>query len=461
MMRKTNAPFASGWIVGLLSLLCTALMVLFWPDTGHSQQNLPKDLIPEDKIAVLVADSITANSRNMLIAQGNVEALFGTTRLTASRIIYDRRAETLKLEGPLTIKNGDSFLILASSAELDRDLRNGLMRSARLVLNQQLQLAAYQMNRVNGRYSQLYKAAVTSCRVCGSTEPPLWQIRAKRVIHDQSERQLYFENALFLIRDVPVFYLPRLRLPDPTLKRATGFLIPSIRRNSQLATGIKTPYFIRMGDYRDLTLTPYLSSETRTLEFRYRQAFRNGGLTFTGAVSQDTLQPGQTRAYVFANGRFDMRRDFTLEFDIEATTDNSYLQNYDYSDKDRLDSEVSITRTRRDEYISTAITQYHSLRVTENNATLPTLIGDATYERRLFPRALGGELRLGAGLHSHYRYSNLTTDGADSDIWADGRDVTRLNANASWRRTWTIAGGIRATALTSVDIDSFKSTRSG
>lgn len=415
----------------------------------------------KSKPAMLVADTVFLNGNKTLIAEGHVEALFGATRLKAAKITYDRDADTLHIQGPITLVEGNSIIILASSAELDSDLQNGILRGARMVMNQQLQLAAQQINRVNGRYTQLYKTAVTSCRVCNSTQAPLWQIRAKRVIHDKVERQLYFDNAQFLIGEVPVFYLPRLRLPDPTLKRATGFLIPSIRRNSQLGTGLKVPYFLRIGDNKDLTLTPYLSQETRTLEFKYRQALRHGRIYVNGAISQDTLVPNTNRGYIFAGGKFDLRRGFTLDFDIEATNDDAYLPDYGYSDKDRLDSEIAITRARRDDYFRAALTQYHSLRVTENNSTLPTLIGDMSYEKRFFPKMLGGELRLGAAAHGHLRYSTLTTDGADTDTWADGRDVARLNATALWQRTWTLTGGIRATTLASLAIDSYRIAQIG
>jgi len=118
-------------------------------------------------------------------------------------------------------------------------------------LDQQLQLAAHQINRAEGRYSQLYKVAVTSCHVCDD-RPPLWSIRAERVVHDTEERQLYFTNATLRLRDTPIFWLPRMRLPDPSLTRATGFLIPSLRTTDQLGTGLKTPYFIRLGDHRDV-----------------------------------------------------------------------------------------------------------------------------------------------------------------------------------------------------------------
>ena len=264
--------------------------------------------------AMLVADQVFITPERTLIAEGNVEAFQGDIRLRAQKITFDRDNGTLQIVGPIRIDQGGEITILASAAEMDKDLRNGILNGARMVFQQQLQLASVQMTRVSGRYTQLYKTSVTSCHVCGDGSPPLWQIRAERVTHDQLEKQLYFENAQFRILDVPVFYFPGLRLPDPTLDRASGFLVPSVRTTSALSTGIKVPYFFTFGDNRDLTLAPYLSSKTRTLDARYRQAFRNGALEIEGAITRDDLQPGDTRGYLFADGAFDLRNDFKLEF---------------------------------------------------------------------------------------------------------------------------------------------------
>ncbi|MGB7243367.1 MAG: LPS assembly protein LptD [Sulfitobacter sp.] len=402
------------------------------------------------KPAVLVADNLFITGDRELVATGNVEAFQGTTRLRASSIRYNQTTGALIIEGPITLRDGDSITILASAAELDPNLQSGLLTGARMVLDQQLQLAAVQINRVNGRYNQLYKTAVTSCKVCEDGRPPLWQIRAKRIIHDQEAQQLYFDEAQFRIRNVPVFYIPRLRLPDPTLERATGFLTPSIRTTSQLGTGFKLPYFIKFGDHRDLTLTPYLSTSTATLEFRYRQAFVAGRIQFVGALTRDELNPGETRGYLFANGAFDLPRDFKLTFDLEITTDDAYLTEYGYSSKDRLDSEVAVSRTKRNEYVQGSLINFTSLRDGEVNATLPTIVADAVYEARYFPSAMAGELRLAVGAHSHYRYSDL-------DIL--GRDVTRLTGDVAWLNTWTIGPGIRAQTQVGAAFDLFNTSQ--
>jgi len=418
-------------------LLILALTVM--PLTAGAQQGTPP-------AAVLVADQVFLTRDRTLVAQGNVEAFQGETRLRARTISYNQTTGALTIEGPIVISEGEDTLILADAAELDPDLQNGLLRGARLILNQQLQLAANQINRVDGRYSQLYKTAVTSCKVCEDGRAPLWQIRAKRVIHDKLEQQLYFDEASFHIRNVPIFYLPRLRLPDPTLARATGFLQPSIRTTSQLGTGFKLPYFIKLGEHRDLTLSPYLSSATRTLEFRYRQAFRSGRIQFDGAYTRDDQRPGETRGYLFGVGRFDLARDYVLEFGIETTSDPAYLKDYGYSAKDRLSSQITVSRARRDAYVRASIYNFESLRDTEVNDELPTIVLDGDYERRLFPSGIGGELRMRIQAHSHRRTS-------DADII--GRDVARLHGEVKWLRRMTFGNGLVADGQIGASFNAF------
>lgn len=396
-----------------------------------------------DEAALLVADQLYITRERELVASGNVEAFQNGIRLRAAAIRYNQSSGKLSIEGPITLNDGEDTIILANAAELDAGLRNGILKGARLVLNQQLQLAAVQIDRVDGRYNQLYKTAVTSCRICDDGTPPLWQIRAKRVIHDEVEQQLYFDEAQFRIGNMPVFWLPRLRLPGPTVRRATGFLVPSVRSTSSLGVGLKIPYFIKLSDKRDLTLTPYLSSSTKTLELRYRQAYRNGRIEFDAAVTRDDLEPDDTRGYLFGRGLFALPRDFTLNFAIETVTDDGYLDTYGYSDADRLKSELTVSRARRDEFIRASFYNFKSLRDDEDNDTVPTLVLDGEYERRFFPRLWGGEVRTRLVAHTHRRISDLAIDSDDDDTIVDGRDVARLNAQIDWLHNFTLRNGLR------------------
>ncbi|MEL7256067.1 MAG: LPS assembly protein LptD [Pseudomonadota bacterium] len=407
--------------------------------------------------AVLVADDVYVDGNERLVATGNVEAIYNGRRLQAEGIVYDRASDRLILTGPIVIQEGDETLILASSAEIDQEMENGILRGARLVMGDHVQMAAYELQRASGRYNVLHKATVTSCRVCENNGPPIWQIRAERVIHDQLKQQLYFENAQLRVWDTPVLYLPRLRLPDPTLERATGFLVPSLVNSSLLGFGARVPYFIRIGDHRDLTLTPFLTTDTRTLEYRYRQAFRNGNIEFNGAVSDDDVVSAdrEHRTYLFGEGEFDLGRDLNLKFDVELVNDDTYLLDYGYSDKTRLDSEIELELASRLTYARGAVTHYKSLRTGEANSTLPTVVVTSQYEQRFLPSWTSGEFRVGTEAQTHYRSSDLATDGPDADTFADGRDITRFTLETQYLHNWTMPGGILTQARAGLAFDQF------
>lgn len=393
--------------------------------------------------ATMIADTVAVDATDRLTASGNVEVFFDGTRLSATQVIYDPATDTLQIVGPIIIETADGQVFLADRAEIDPRLENGLLLGARLILERQLQIAANRIDRVDGRYTQMTRASASSCAVCG-TEDPLWEIRARRVIHDQDEQQLYFEDAQFRVRGVPIFWLPRMRLPDPTLDRATGLLIPQIRSSDLLGFGLKLPYFITLGDHRDLTITPYLSPETRTVELRYRQAFASGSIQFDAAVSDDQLRPGATRYYFFGEGSFDLGNDYQLDFTVQNVSDDGYLLDYGYSSADRLESGATITRIRQNDlFLGKAVTYQGLIPLTTSEST-PQVLSDLHYERAIYPAA-GGRATLQWDFETHIR-----TD--DSGV---ERDVARLGLGADWTGSRATASGLVFRYGTGLELDAY------
>lgn len=405
----------------------------------------------QDAPASLIADAIGLDGANRIIAEGNVQIFYEDATLSATRLTYDRAGDRLSIDGPIRLTQGERTVILASDAELSGDLRQGILTSARLVLDRRLQLAAAEIRRVNERYTLLTRTVASTCEVCAKNPTPMWEIRADRVVQDNAERQLYFDNAQIRLAGVPIFWVPRLRLPDPSLDRATGFLIPELRTDSEIGTGIKMPYFIRMGDRSDLTIAPYLAANSTTLEARYRRTFQRGRLSFSGAASDDPTATDGTRAYLFGEGQFALPQDYELTFDVELVSDPTYLLEYDYSEKDRLDSEVAIARTRDGEAIVASFTAFRTLRESELPIAdeLPGLQGRFDYRRRLPSGALGGELWLRAQALS------VTRDSADPVV---GRDVARAGVSLDWRRDWVVGPGVVVEAEAGVQGDVYSIT---
>ncbi|WP_245216171.1 LPS-assembly protein LptD [Sagittula salina] len=441
MARVLAAVLAGG--------LCTVVPALpaFAQDTETTESQAP---------ALLIADNVFVDGEDTLVATGNVEALQGDYRLTATKITYDRVGNLLTIDGPIRVEDPENgVLILADQAEVDQGFMNGLIRGARMVIDQQLQLAAVEARRVDGRYTQLSRVSVSSCQVCGANEVPLWQIRASRVIHDQQERQLYLDDAQVRLLDVPVFWLPRLRLPDPTLDRARGFLFPTFTSSTLLGFGVKVPYFIPIGDSQDVTLAPHLTTKSKSLEARYRRAFRYGKLTMTGAISGDDFRDDGLRGYLFAEGTFRLPRNYTLKFTTQSVSDPAYLNDYNITSADRLVNTLEVGRVARDRRISFGLESYYTLRDYEENATQPGVIATFHTDRRFLWDRVPGEFRLAAEATGLQRDSTLDVDGPDADAEVDGRDSWRLSVEGSWQNRWTFGPGLRLGAAGNLFLDHY------
>ena len=416
---------------------------------------LPQALLAQDSadLATLVADRVDLRG-DLLVASGSVEVFAGTDRLRATRVTYNAQTGALEIEGPLVLTTDDGqSTIYADAANLSDSLREGILRSARLVLEDSLQIAATEIERIDGRYTRLNNTVASTCQVCAERPVPLWQIRAAEVIHDAQAQQVYFRDARFEVAGVPVLWLPQLRFPGPGLERSTGFLSPSIRSTNALGVGIKIPYFITLGDHADLTLTPYLSAaSTRTLEARYRHAFASGGIEVNAAFTRDDIRSGDTRSYLFAEGAFALKRGYRLTFDVEAVSDRGYLLDYAYSEKDRLDSAIEVARYGQDGFTFAGLTAYRTLREGESNDTQPTILLDAGIERRFQPAVLGGTATARLMTHGHYRRSDLDIDSPDADSVVDGRDIFRIEAALDWRRDWILGPGLLLEAETAVSV---------
>ncbi|WP_245155690.1 LPS-assembly protein LptD [Paracoccus ravus] len=410
---------------------------------------------PENSPATVLADSVTLDGDERLTASGGVVIWHRGARLVASRVIYDNRTGGAVIEGPIHLTQPDrrgtqdETIVIAESAQLDANMQDGIIRGARLVLARELQMASHEMRRTqNGRITTLDNVVASSCQICASDPIPLWEIRARRITHDAETRMLHLDQPQFRALGLPLFSLPYLTAPDPTVERKTGFLQPKFRTTSGLGFGIKLPYFVTLGPHADLTLTPYVAaSRTATMELRYRQAFSNGEMEWNGAVSSDDIEPDQLRGYLFGAARFELPRGYQLGLQVQMAKDRAYLLDYDISDADRLWSGVTLDRVRRDRMMTARIGNYESLRDDEPADITPSLVADALWLRRWEPAYLGGIASLEWSVHAHRRSSS-------EDIL--GRDMARGSVAMGWHRSEILPAGFIGAVDATLDADLYR-----
>ena len=406
--------------------------------------------------ATVLADNIVLQGDDTLIAAGGVVVWYQGARLVASRIVVAGDTGDLTIEGPVHLSQpgaanpDEEAILIADSAQLDRELQDGIIRGARLVIARELQLAANELTRSDGgRITTLTQVVASSCNICAGDPTPLWEIRARSITHDAESRLITFDHPQLRAFGIPIAAAPfTLTAPDPTVDRRTGFLRPEFRTTSGLGFGIKLPYFVTLGDHADVTLTPYVSANrTRTLELRYRHAWQNAVMEWNGAISRDDIQPGDTRGYLFGNAIFDLPRGYRLGAQLQMATNRGYLLDYDVTEADRLWSGFTLERVTRDKLFFGRVGNYHSLRDDEDNSTSPAQVADAIWQRRFTPDWIGGQAMMEWSAHAHRRPS-------DTDI--AGRDIARASVGVDWRRSQILPGGLVGAALVGFDADLYR-----
>ena len=87
-------------------------------------------------------------------------------------------------------------------------------------------------------------------------ECPPWKIRAEEVEHDKNKKIINYKKSWLEIYDKPVVYFPKFFHPDPSVKRQSGFLIPSFIDSGNTGASLNLPYFKVLDINKDLTIQP-------------------------------------------------------------------------------------------------------------------------------------------------------------------------------------------------------------
>ena len=186
--------------------------------------------------------------------------------------------------------------------------------------------------------SNFIKSTFTTCNYRENDKCPPWELRASKMKHDNIKKTIYYDNAVIRIYNVPIFYFPKLAHPDPTVKRRSGFLIPSYADTKNLGSSINIPYFWAISPDRDFTLKNQLFVNENPLFIgEYRQAFKNSNLIFDFGYSEgykntsDTKKPGD-KSHFFAKffKEFSDNKNRTSDFEInlQDVSHRKYLKLY-------------------------------------------------------------------------------------------------------------------------------------
>ena len=319
----------AGQVVGvaIAALAAQGLAAPAAAQTGLRGSIGPQQPISRDQPVTFTADRVEYNrDTGIVTATGHVEAWQNDHILRADRITFDRNTNVAAASGNVVLVDPSGQVAFAEYAELTQGMRDGVLRGMRAILAENGKLAANGARRTEGQLNELSRAVYSTCNLCARdpAKPPLWQLRAYSAVQDVENKRIEYEDAVLEMYGVPVFYLPYFSHPDPSAKRESGFLVPSIGNDSHLGQFFSTPYYLVIDKDSDATITPLLATRSGPqISLDYREKFNNGSLKLDGSVAYaETAMQG----HLFTKGPFAYDDTWRYGFDINVASSARYLQ---------------------------------------------------------------------------------------------------------------------------------------
>jgi len=353
----------------------------------------PQPLTRTDPVT-FTADRVEYDRDNAIVsATGNVEAWQNDNVLRADKIVFDRNTNVAAATGNVVMVQPDGQVLFSDYAELTEGLRDGVLRGMRAILAENGKLVANGARRTEGTVNEMSRAVYSTCNLCATdpSKPPLWQLRARTAVQDGQNKRIEYRDVVLDIYGVPVAYFPYFWHADPSVRRASGFLVPAFGQSKNLGAFLATPYFWALNDVSDLTVTPTLSSQQYgNLNLQYRRRFNDGTLDVDTGFGRDL---GKLEADIFARGRFNYDDTWRYGFDLNRATNAKYLRDYRVNNRaDVLTSRLYLEGFGTGAYTKLDSIAYQGLVASVAQTRLPYVLPRYQYSYFGEPDALGGRL---------------------------------------------------------------------
>jgi LPS-assembly protein len=439
--------------------------------------------VPSGTQMLLAADTLVYNNDNQTVtAVGGVQIDYGGNRLVAQRVEYDRNTKRLVASGNVEVINSDGTKIYSQQIDITDDFADGFVNALRVETIDKAYFAAESAERMGGVLTTFHNGVYTACEPCEDKpdKAPTWRIKARKIIWNGEKKTVRFENANFEFFGFPLAYLPAFEIADPTVKRKSGFLIPSINYKTDLGYSVKVPYYFALSPTYDLTVTGSGYTLQGFLgEAEWRQRFNNGQYTLKiagirqedpGAFIDDfgpnidsgpTGDPNKFRGMMGTTGQFAINPRWDFGWDILLQTDKDFSRTYEIDGfHDTVyPSSVYLTGLNDRNYFDLRGMYFE---VQENTlASNPTARSDEqpwvlpSFDYAYIPdmAVAGGQLSLDVNARNISR-NKLDVALADSAVPTSIEKVPgiagqsgRLTIEGEWKRTFTTDVGLVVTPL--------------
>ena len=269
------------------------------------------------------------------------------------------------------------------------------------------------------------KGVFTSCDE--DTDCPPWMILASEIKHDKNKKQLIYKDALLKIYNIPVLYFPKFFHPDPSVKRQSGLLKPSLNNSNVLGSSFNLPYYHVISQNKDFTFRPTLfDSDIKMFQNEYRVKNKNSSFdldfAYIDGYKSSISKKKNSISHIFANFNANLAWENFTQSDffvsIKKVSNDTYLKIFDnniYKSKvsptnyDVIESEIKVVLNNEDYNFSTGLQSFEDLNLS-NSDRYQFILPYYDFDKQLFENSQIGTFSFNSsGSNDLNRTNNLKT----------------------------------------------------
>ncbi|KLN60205.1 hypothetical protein WH96_13560 [Kiloniella spongiae] len=405
------------------------------------------DGINEEIPALISADEVTYDENlGIVTASGNVEISQGDRTVLANSVSYNMNTNVVSATGNISLLEPSGDIVFAEHVELTDNLKEGFIRDIRILLSDRSRLAASTGQLTSGNITVFSNGVFSPCELCKDdpSRAPIWQLKAKKIVHNKTSQTIKYDHAWMEIFGVPVIYTPYLAHPDPTVKRRSGFLLPSYGTSTQLGITLQIPYYWAIDDSSELLFAPIATTKQGVvLAGEYEKKFNKGDLSIeaSATIADRDDEDDKFRGQIISEGRFDLDKTWRWGFNAEHASDDTYGRVYGFNNDSELETSAFIEGFRGRNFARLDSYKFQSTRNGVDDSENPFVFPRGQYNFQSQPGVTGATYRLDANAQALGR--------------SEGRDSRRVSLIGGWDLPYTGSWGDQYKLTTQLQTDGY------
>ena len=374
-------------------IILTLSFFLLFSKISYPQNNTPNNV-------EFTSDSLEVDEKNkLMIARGNVVIKSEKETITADIVKYDKISDKAIASGNVIIDTNNGTTIETSEITLTNKFRDILALTLFSKFKDNSKLKAIKLSKNEDR-SIFFKGEYTPCN-CDfkNGEKPIWQLNSSKVTYDKLKKMIYFKNVVLKIMDYPLFYFPYLSTPDPSVRRKSGFLTPSIGYSNRNGLETTIPYYLTTDDESwDSTFTNHFKGKNGYInKLNVRKKYLSSYLEtniYQGQV--DTHKEDKDK--VFA-GNLNFKGELESNWKINAsgkyTDQDTFMRRYNFDNSTNYKNFIKANKITNNSFSEIEWYKYTNLKV-DSKINQPNLQPSLTHKILLNDINVSSEISLNA-----------------------------------------------------------------